>query len=254
MGSGLRVLASALAAPLLLGSAAHADVLYTNTFESGTLGSEWSASARIDATNTTFTKFMGRKTNEPVRLVLPIPPEFRTAGSGSDDDDDNGGGGSDGGGGSGGGGGGSGGGGGGGTSYRVYNLTFDLYTIDSWDGNGPQGPDSFRVYVNDALKLNETFATGDGLTQSFRPADVGPVHLGFSPGWKDSIYRDISIDFTLPQGSKWLWFDFVGVNLQAMHDESWGIDNVRVSTTVVPAPGPLALAMGGVAMLRRRRR
>lgn len=239
MGLGLRVLASAMAAPLLLGSVAHADVLYTNTFESGTLGSEWSASARIDATNATFTKFMGRKTNGPVRLVLPIPPEYRTAGTGTDDDDN---------------GGGGGGGGGGGVSYRVYNLTFDLYTIDSWDGNGPQGPDYFRAYVNDALKLSETFATGDGLTQSFRPADVGPVHLGFSPAWKDAIYRDISIDFTLPQGTKWLWFDFVGVNLQAMHDESWGIDNVRVSTTLVPAPGPLALAMGGVAMLGRRRR
>lgn len=245
MSGGLRVWASAIAAPLLLASAAHADLLYSNNFESGTLGTEWSASAKIDATNTTFTKFMGRKTNEPVRLALRIPPEFRsTSGSSSDD---NGGGGS-------GGGSGGGGSGGGGAQYRVYNVTFDLYTIDSWDGNGPQGPDYFRVYVNDTMKLNETFATGAGLAQSFRAPDIGPVHLGFSPGWKDAIYRDISIDFTLPEGSRWMWFDFTGFNLQSVSDESWGIDNIRISTTLVPAPGSLALLLGGAGLLGRRRR
>jgi MYXO-CTERM domain-containing protein len=40
-----------------------------------------------------------------------------------------------------------------------------------------------------------------------------------------------------------------------MNDESWGIDNVNVSTVAVPAPAGVGLlGVGALGMLRRRRR
>lgn len=133
-------------------------------------------------------------------------------------------------------------------------MTFDLYTIDSWDGfNGAHGPDYFEVLINGSLKFSETFATGT-LSQSFRPADTGPVHLGFSSAYTDAIYRGITISFTLPDEFSHLKIDFRGRNLQSVGDESWGIDNVSVGYTVVPAPGPTALAACGALMLGGRRR
>lgn len=152
------------------------------------------------------------------------------------------------------GGGGGGGGGGGEPKYHLFHVTFDLYTIDSWDGyNGAHGPDYFEVLINGTLKLSDTFATGD-LSQTFRPADTGPVHLGYSPAYTDAIYRAITLTFTLPEDTVNMKIDFRGRNLQALHDESWGIDNISVGYTVLPAPGPAALALAGVACLGRRRR
>lgn len=258
MSGALRLWAAAVAAPLACSCVAHADiVLYANDFEVSTLGPEWSANWKLES-NTAFTKFLGRKTNETVRLTLAVPPGPRTSGSSDDGGDDNGGDGGDGGGGDNGGdnddNGGGGGGNGGGPSHRLYNVTFDLYTIDSWDGfNGAHGPDYFEVLINGGLALSDTFATGT-LSQSFRPADTGPLHLGYSPAYTDAIYRQISLEFTLPDDVAQLKLDFRGRNLQPVHDESWGIDNISVGYTVVPAPGPLALGILGAVCAGRRRR
>lgn len=247
------VRAAAIAAPLCLAGMARADILiYSNTFESGTLGPEWSKNAAL-ASTPAFTTFMGRKANETIRLTVPVPLRATSSSDNGDDGDDDSGG--DTGGGGGGNGGGNGGGGGGGPSYRVYRAAFDLYTIDSWDGtNGAYGPDLFEVLVNGSLAFSETFATGHVLTQTYRAADVGPVHLGFSPAYTDAIYRQIAIEFTLPEGASVMTLDFRGRNLQPIQDESWGIDNVNISYTVVPAPGPTALGVIGVLCLGRRRR
>lgn len=249
--AGVRAISTAL----LLSTAglAQADIVfYSNTFEGGAIGPEWSANATRDY-NPNFTHFMGRKTNETVRLTLAVPPGGRSTTGTSDDGDGDGSGGGSGGGGGTGGGGGS----GGGTNPqpRVYTLTFDLYTIDSWDGLGPQGPDYFEVLINSQLKFSETFATGAGLPQSARQPDIGPMHLGYNTKWHDAIYRDITIEFTLPESAQSIAIDFRGRNLQSVNDESWGIDNVRLSHTPIPAPGPILLAgLASLAGATRRRR
>jgi len=76
-----RHLRCVLASTLALSAAAHADVFYSNTFESGTLGPEWGSTARLDQ-GANFSKFLGRYSentptvlNNSVSLTLPRPAD-----------------------------------------------------------------------------------------------------------------------------------------------------------------------------------
>ena len=236
-------------AVLGLAGLAQADqILYENNFQSRTLGNEWSSNSVLSdgEDGEIFTRFNGRYTNEAT--ILTLTAVSNPGGIGNESD----GGGSDGG--HGGGDGGGGGGGGGGAQRVVYTLEFDFYAIDSWDGNYTgNGPDTFEVLRDNEMLFSETFAnTHTG--QSFRQPDIGPENLGFSPAWKDSVYRDISVTFEIPDDAETFSLRFRGVGLQSMIDESWGIDNVTVSYSVVPAPA--TLSAGGLMLLlstRRRR-
>ena len=232
-----------LLAVLGVAGLAQADqILYENNFQSKTLGSEWSSNSLLSngEDGEVFTRFNGRYTNEAT--ILTLTAVSNPGGIGSEND----GGASDGGHG--------GGDGGGGAQRVVYTLEFDFYAIDSWDGNNTSyGPDTFEVLQGREVLFSETFAnTHTG--QSFRQPDIGPENLGFSPAWKDSVYRDISVTFEIPADAETFSLSFRGVGLQSMIDESWGIDNVTVSYSVVPAPA--TLSAGGLMLLlstRRRR-
>jgi|RhiMethySRZTD1v2_1073278.scaffolds.fasta_scaffold1119036_1 hypothetical protein len=227
-----RHLRCVLASTLALSAAAHADVFYSNTFESGTLGPEWGSTARLDQ-GANFSKFLGRYSentptvlNNSVSLTLPRPADD-TGNPGS---------------------------GGTGTTWYAYNLTFDFYCIDAWHGTDPSsGPDKFEVFINGSNMLSNTYSnTGAG--QSAPAPTLGPIQLGFGASSPDSIYRNISIDF-LPGSSTQLTFKWRSDGLTGVNNESWGVDNIRVGYTLVPAPGSLALlGLGGLASLRRRRR
>ena len=236
-----RLAVAGAAAPAILAAASLAQpiTLYENTFEGlQAAGKEWSANTTLD-THANFTRFAGRKSSESIRLKLDP-----TRGQRDDIPDD------------GGEGDGGGGGGGGGTPYIAGLVTFDLYIIDSWDGNNSvHGPDLFEVLINREVHFSETFTNLPDGTQTFRAPDVGPTHLGYHAQWMDSIYRDVEVPFVLPTDATELLIDFRGVGLQGYIDESWGIDNVRVTIEHVPAPSTLgALGLGGVLAARRRRR
>jgi hypothetical protein len=138
----------------------------------------------------------------------------------------------------------------GGDSLVQYSTTFDLFCIDGW--KGAAGPDYFQLYVNGTQFFQESVSNLGG-TQSFRAADVGPAPMVYGSAW-DSIYRNITINFTVDSSATEIKLKYRGQLTQAMTTESWGIDNVRVDATVVPAPGQFVLlALGGLVAARRKR-
>lgn len=239
----IHLVACAASISLLAGAAVGEEILYENNFQNGPLGSEWSGSSeRVWESN--FTWFNGRHTNQRSILTLEA---VQLGGTWDDTNDDgeadwndgdgDGGDGDD----------------GGGPRRVVYTLEFDFYAIDSWDGNDRNfGPDTFQVLLGGREIFAETFSNNHG-NQSFREPDRGREHLGFSPAWKDSIYRDITVQFELPEESATFTLGFRGIGLQSVYDESWGIDNVKVGFEIIPAPAGLS-AMAGMFLLAGRRR
>jgi len=136
----------------------------------------------------------------------------------------------------------------------IFTLSFDLYILDSWDGNeATYGIDKLLVRANNALIFNQSFSNQAGNPQSFAgtPTQSGS-NLGFHY-FNDSIYRNIAINFTIPAGQP-LTLLFTDTLAQSLEDESWGIDNINVSYSVVPTPGTAALAGFSALFAARRRR
>jgi hypothetical protein len=234
-----RLAALAPAALLLAASsalAAPSGTLFSDDFQTGLPKPGWSSNTIVSfgEPTTWFAGDFSDSTAIALRLPAAPPPESST-GSG---------------------GGGTGGGGGGSAPDRVrYTLVFDLLAIDSWDGLDPRfGPDAFRVSVNDITRFNEFLANVND-TQTFRnrQPDLGLWHFYGNPNYGDAIYRRVAVPFELPIGIP-LEIRFHTTPLQGLGDESWGIDNVNVGYTYVPAPGALAaLGLTGLLAARRRR-
>lgn len=221
-----------------LAAAAHAQPqsLYFENFEGGPIGPEWSANSGITQAWPAFTNFNGRYSGGYTRLTLTQPNGGQPGGVGGSGD-----------------GGGGGGDGGGAGQWLQYTATFDFYAIDSWDGsNQVYGEDHFKIAANGVTIFDETFGNQPGSTQTFRAPDIGGTNISFDDRWNDSIYRQISVAFTVPmvEPLTLTWFDG---GLQGLADESWGIDNVRITYETVPAPGAAGLAGCALALLRRRR-
>lgn len=243
-----------------LASAAQAGpvLVYQNDFAvPHSVGPEWITTPDWN-TAPNFGGFIGRFAQDTHILQLDAYRPNK-----DDDDDDQGGGdgddeGDDGDGGGGGdhpGGGGSGGGShGGGRSTVDYTLVFDLYLLDSWDGPfaGLYGPDYFGVSVNGQSLLWEGWHSVHVAENSASP-DVGPTNLGFNPNYVDSIYRELTLNFSLAPDVETLRISFIGApSSVSIDDESWAIDNVRL--TAVPAPASVVIGAVGLGFAARRRR
>jgi hypothetical protein len=250
-------------------------MLYAETFETRTQYPEWSSNFRRNAeARASFSTFNGRNGRENITLTLPgLPalPTFPTPPTTTPTSPDSGGSGGSSGSSGGGGftlgtgsntggtggttGGAPSGGTGGGTPYYLHTLRFDLYVIDSWDGGETSfGVDKFLVRANGAMIFDHSFAnqTGNRQTVPFGPT-VSGSNLGFNGQFFDSIYRDVTVTFRLPTNQP-LSLLFTDTLNQPLNDESWGIDNVRVSYSVVPAPGAAMAGLVAGAMATRRRR
>lgn len=170
-------------------------------------------------------------------------------------------------------------------SHTQVTLTFDLYLIRSWDGNYSYpgvGPDVWAAGYNNSetsknTLINTTFAnqpqgsmwdrpqaypsaTGEAFPGSVGLTDhamytgameINSLGYTFSGFFESSVYH-MEFSFAHSDPSLSLWFHAMG--LQDMNDESWGLDNVTVTTNAVPAPGALGLAGVGLGLLSRRRR
>ena len=217
---------------LMVGPSAIAAVIYQNDFQSGA-GSEWSQTL-TENTPTPYwfgpRTFLGEFGNDTVSLSL--------AGLGA---------------------------------HNGVQLDFDLYLIRSWDGSSAgttydYGNDAFRVSVGGGpVLLDKTFSNGNPAGQSFGPLSNNPAFTGaaetYSLGYvfvdgiqhtsqvMDSVYR---LSFAFTHDTDQLTLNFSGYGLQSLGDESWGLDNVRVSA--VPEPGAVPmLAVGMLALAWRTR-
>lgn len=134
--------------------------------------------------------------------------------------------------------------------HTSLSVDFLFAAIDSLDGTGsyPAG-DFFRVDLDGVTIFRESFANAvQSQIQSYLPPVpeivlARHVDLGFSgPG---SFYTDSAYDLSLdPQFEDWphtastatLTFQLEGEGVQSLDDESWAIDNVRVTVGNSPRP------------------
>lgn len=126
--------------------------------------------------------------------------------------------------------------------HATLSLSMLFAAIDSLDGEGtfPAG-DYFKITLDGEIVFRESFANAiDTQIQSYDPPPevilARHVDLGFQgPGgyYRDSAY-DFGLDPTLQDlphtaSSAVLVFTLEGEGVQSIDDESWAIDNIRVT-------------------------
>ena len=130
-------------------------------------------------------------------------------------------------------------------AHTELQLSFDVYILKSWDGNSPAfGPDRFVLSVNGGpVLLDTTFSnnpkTGtDGSFQNYPAIDSPPRTgafstntLGYNRFFCDSIYR-FQYHFTHTGSAVTLNFRSSLFEGKGTTDESWGLDNVVVTTMI----------------------
>jgi hypothetical protein len=171
-------------------------------------------------------------------------------------------------------------------THTSLSIEFDLYVIQSWDGDGPEGgtPDVWTLAVSGGpVLLHTTFSNftempgvptrtqdypgtyddvPDGATNAAKTGAVESDTLGYFPGFLDfpggdSVYH-LSFGFLHSASSVTFSFTGSGNGFSGVGDESWGLDNVRVSddngVAPIPEPGTCVLLGAGLVALARRRR
>lgn len=162
-------------------------------------------------------------------------------------------------------------------AHDTISLEFLFAAIDSLDGTGSVSPegDFFRIVFDGAILFSESFAnaTTNQIQSYVTPAEVElarRVDLGFGgPGgfYTDSAYNlgadPRFSDFAHSASSATIQFFIFGPGNQELSDESWAMDNLRVSVltkdvvAAIPEPSTYALmlaGLGAVAFAAKRRR
>ncbi len=118
-------------------------------------------------------------------------------------------------------------------------IEFDFYQIDSWDDG-----EAFEVYIDDVLVINDNFVRGGDVPSpggtflggTYTSVTTQTGELGFAnrnDAWLDGIHH-YKITFGNSASSFNLRFE---TTLDGMkHNESWGIDNVVVTSNSATQP------------------
>ncbi|MEO2002952.1 MAG: LamG-like jellyroll fold domain-containing protein, partial [Candidatus Poribacteria bacterium] len=155
-------------------------------------------------------------------------------------------------------------------SHTEVFVDFDLYVIQAWEGHGSGGgPDIWTLLADGATVISTSFSNTNDAPQSYptdydggSPTDNGAgrgaaAHntLGYlghveasqyptgSP-WDDVTYR---VSLAFPHTTDALTLDFAAVGLEAVYDESWGLDNLSVSVNsdTTDEDTPISMALAG---------
>jgi hypothetical protein len=122
------------------------------------------------------------------------------------------------------------------SGYDYATVEFDMLAIDSWDN------EEFIIFVDGSPVSSYNFAwQQDGVTGAWTTSDpnfnisITPngsrSQLGYSSNWSDQVYS-VSVQVTNPGPSMSIGF---GSTLdQSVADESWGVDNLQVTSTNTP--------------------
>ena len=152
-------------------------------------------------------------------------------------------------------------------AHDTISLAFLFAAIDSLDGTGdfPAG-DFFKIVFDGTTLFSESFANATpSQIQSYVPPSgvelARRVDLGFNgPGsfFTDSAY-DLGADprfanFAHSGATAKIEFFIFGPGNQNLDDESWAMDNLRVSVTTngvapVPEPQTYAMLLAGLGLL-----
>jgi filamentous hemagglutinin family protein len=156
--------------------------------------------------------------------------------------------------------------------HEQATVSFDLFIIQSWDGNEIYccnglviGPDIWKLSIVDgSTLLHTTFGNAeanspreqaypDAFPGGQNPPGTGAAEnntLGYKfgdpPKDNDSVYQ-LSFTFDHSDSSLQLNFSSALPGYTGIQDESWGLDNVRVSveptftSSGVPSPGTIAV-------------
>jgi len=161
---------------------------------------------------------------------------------------------------------------------RVVHLSFDLAIIDSWDETDNFGTDTFNVAVDGQTVFSRIFT---GNFDAFTEPTVDPALTTLSYGSKLAKYGDWNDDWDdaayavslslgqLEAGDHTVSFYAAGPVWQGGYDESFGLDNIRITSLNGTGPGardraadvpePHTVGLVAIALLclgraRRRRR
>jgi hypothetical protein len=133
-------------------------------------------------------------------------------------------------------------------AHSEVTVSFDLLILRSWDGSSPQyGPDRFSLKVEGGpTLLDTTFSNNPKLDsdKSFQDyprrgslpqsgaATVKTLGYGY---FGDSVYH---MSFTFPHATDSLTLEFASDLFEGKgtEDESWGLDDVKVSVNVGEGP------------------
>jgi len=151
-------------------------------------------------------------------------------------------------------------------------LAFDLYILNSWDGESfGTGPDGFTAQIDGSNVVNATFTNLDEQSGHQSYSATTPLGGAFVPAYTDadeidtldasyygnSVYKfggGHNPGFSFVPSTSTVVFSFAGSNLQGLADESWAIDNVSVIQSIPEPSTWAALGLGAIVAIRRRRR
>jgi hypothetical protein len=151
---------------------------------------------------------------------------------------------------------------------HAVRLNFDLAIIDSWDQTDNFGPDTFNITVDGQAVFSRIFT---GHFDAFTTPTIDPALTTMSFGsklakygdwnddWDDAAYAVSLLLGEMGAGDHTLSFYASGPVWQGGYDESFGLDNIRITSlngdgvgareSVAAVPEPHALGLVAIAVL-----
>ena len=138
----------------------------------------------------------------------------------------------------------------------VYNISFDLYTINTWDGDDYDcGPDTIEFLINGSTVFSGWFASGGNNSAGLTASEYDS--LSFEDDFENSIGNvGYSPNFAFTHTGGSLTLSFIGTPSQpeqlngntGFYDEPWALDNVSVSSLSEPIPEPATILLFGTGL------